>query len=43
MIVGGCFMNLEMALSLLKKGKSGTAVMFGLLVLGIVLVALGLV
>ena len=35
-LVGGCY-------SLLKKGKSGTAVMFGLLVLGIVLVALGLV
>ena len=30
-LVGGCY-------SLLKKGKSGTAVMFGLLVLGIVLV-----
>ena len=35
-LVGGCY-------SLLKKGKSGTAVMFGLLILGIVLVALGLV
>lgn len=35
-LVGGCY-------SLLKKGKSGTVVMFGLLVLGIVLVALGLV
>ena len=28
---------------LLKKGASGTAIMFGLLVLGVVLVALGLV
>ena len=35
-LVGGCY-------SLLKRGKSGTVVMFGLLILGIVLVALGLV
>ena len=35
-LVGGCY-------KLLKSGRSGTAVMFGLLILGIVLAALGLV
>ena len=35
-LVGGCY-------KLLKSGRSGTAVMFGLLVLGIILAACGLV